>query len=243
MLGALKAASAAYGRVFKIFADPKKYKIAYGAGAAATGFVALQAFAEAHYAVKHGGELMDGDERAQSLIQNAVMFAALSLGGFLAKPLNQRVRGQVLLKVATPRLAAIEGKLAALGGEVEALKTAPKGADHAADLCKKIEGLWNEELRQLGEAAKAEKENPTQAAEEFKATVASYQGEIARLDLQLSQMGLEVQLSPKMEGNLFRAIRPGYVAFRPEGLEILKEFYVKDGGTLTELKDGQLAGK
>jgi hypothetical protein len=186
---------------------------------------------------------MDWDERGQSLIQNAVMFAALSLGGFLAKPLNQRVRGEVLLKVAGPRLAAIEGKLAALGPEVEALKTNPKGPDAAAELCKKIETLWNEELRQLGEAAKTEKENPAKAAEEFKATVAAYQAEIAKLDLQLSQMGLEVQLSPKMDGNLFRAIRPGYVAYRPEGLEILKDFYVKDGGTLTELKDGQLAGK
>jgi hypothetical protein len=243
MLGTLKAASAAYGRVFKVIADPKAHKIAYGAGAAATGFVALQAFAEAHHAVKHGGKLMDGDERAQSLIQNAVMFTALTLGGFLAKPLNQRVRGKVLLKVAEPRLAAIEPKLAALGAKVEALKTDPKGPDHAAELCKEIEALWNAELKQLGEAAKAEKANPTQAAEEFKATVAEYQAQIATLDLQLSHMGLEVNLSPNKAGNLFRPVRPGYVAYRAEGLEILKEFYVKDGGTLSEVKDGQLAGK
>ena len=243
MLGTLKAASAAYGRVFKIFADPKAHKIAYGAGAAVTGFAALQAFAEAHHAVKHGGKPMDGDERLQSLIQNSVMFAALTLGGFLAKPLNQRVRGQVLLKVATPRLAAIEGRLAELGGRALALKTDPKGPDHAAELCKEIEALWNAELRQLGEAAKAERENPAQAAEEFKAVVAEYRAELAKLDLHLSQIGLEVNLSPSKDGNLFRPIRPGYVAYRPEGLEIVKEFYVKDGGTLTELKDGQLAGK
>ncbi|HWU91140.1 MAG TPA: DUF4157 domain-containing protein [Kofleriaceae bacterium] len=243
MLGTLKAASAAYGRVFKIFADPKAHKVAYGVGAAATGFASLQAFAEAHYAFKHGGKMMNGDERAQSLIQNAVMFAALSLGGFLSKPLNQRVRGKVLLKVATPRLAAIEGQLADLGGRALALKTDPKGPDHAAELCKEIEALWNEELRQLGEAAKAEKDNPAQAAEEFKAVVAAYQAELARLDLHLSQLGLEVELSPTKAGNLFRPIRPGYVAYRSGGLEILKDFYVKDGGTLTELKDGQLAGK
>lgn len=243
MLGSLKAASAAYGRVFKIFADPKAHKLAYGVGAAATGFVALEAFAEAHHAVKHGGKLMDSDARLQSLVQNAVMFAALTLGGFLARPLNQRVRGKVLLKLAAPRLAAIEGKLAALGDKVLALKTAPQGADHAAELCKEIEALWNAELAQLGEAAKAERENPTQAAEELKAVVAEYQAELAKLDLQLSQLGLEVNLSPNKAGNLFRPIRPGYVAYRPEGLEILKDFYGQDGGTLTELKDGQLAGK
>src|SRR6185503_14475695 len=201
MLGTLKAASAAYGRVFKVIADPKAHKIAYGVGAAATGFVALQAFAEAHYAVKHGGKMMDGDERMQSLVQNAVMFTALTLGGFLAKPLNQRVRGKVLLKIAEPRLAALEPKLAALGAKVEALKTDPQGPDHAAELCKEIEALWNAELKQLGEAAKAEKENPTQAAEEFKTTVAEYQAQVARLDLQLSQMGLEVNLSPNKAGN------------------------------------------
>jgi hypothetical protein len=56
-------------------------------------------------------------------------------------------------------------------------------------------------------------------------------------------MGIDTQLSPNVENNLFRAIRPGYVAFRPEGLKVIKEFYIQDGGTLTELKDGKLAGK
>ena len=242
MLGSLKAAAAAYGRVFRILADPKVYKTTYAVGGAITGMVALQAFAEAHYALKNG-KLMDGDERVRSLVSSGIMLAALSLGGFLAKPLNQRIRGEVLLKVAGPRLAAIEGQLAGLKGEVDALRTDPKGADHAAELLQRIESLWNEEIRQLGEAAKTEKDNPAQAAQEFKATVEAYRAQVAKLDLQLAQSGLDVNLGGDRAGNLFRPIRPGYVAYRAEGLPILKDFYTSDGGTLELLKDGEYAGK
>jgi hypothetical protein len=242
MLGSLKAAAAAYGRVFRILADPKVYKTTYAVGGAITGMVALQAFAEAHYALKNG-KLMDGDERVRSLVSSGIMLAALSLGGFLAKPLNQRIRGDVLLKVAGPRLAAIEGQLAGLKGEVDALKTDPRGPDRAAELLQRIESLWNEELRQLGEAAKTEKDNPAQAAQEFKATVEAYRAQVAKLDLQLAQSGLDVNLGGDRAGNLFRPIRPGYVAYRAEGLPILKDFYASDGGTLEPLKDGEYAGK
>lgn len=242
MLGSLKAAAAAYGRVFRILADPKVYKTTYAVGGAITGMVALQAFAEAHYALKNG-KLMDGDERVRSLVSSGIMLAALSLGGFLAKPLNQRIRGEMLLKVAGPRLAAIEGQLAGLKGEIDALKTDPKGPDRAAELLQRIESLWNEELRQLGEAARTEKDNPAQAAQEFKATVEAYRAQVAKLDLQLAQSGLDVNLGGDRAGNLFRPIRPGYVAYRAEGLPILKDFYASDGGTLELLKDGEYAGK
>ena len=242
MLGSLKAAAAAYGRVFKIIADPKVYKTTYAAGGAVTGMVALQAFAEAHYALKNR-KMMDGDERLRSLVSSGVMLAALSLGGFLAKPLHQRIRGEVLLKVAGPRLAAIEDQLAGLKTQVDALKTDPKGPDHAAELLKRIESLWNEELKQLGEAAKAEKDNPAQAAQEFKAVVDTYRAQVAKLDLQLAQSGLDVNLGDNKAGNLFRPVRPGYVAYRAEGLPILKDYYASDGGTLELLKDGEYAGK
>ncbi len=241
MFGTLKAAAAAYGRVFKVFADPKVYKATYAVGGAVTGFVALQAFAEAHYAVEHNGKLMGNDERLQGLMQNAIMFAALSLGGFLGKPLNQRIRGEVLLRVAQPRLAAIEGQLAGLKAQVDGLKTDPKGPDHAAELCKRIEQLWNEELRQLGDVAKAEKDNPVEAAKEFKDTVDEYRAQIGMLDLKLAQSGLDVNLGGDRGANLFRPISPNYVAYRADGLAVLKAFY--DGGNFEQVEPGIWAGK
>jgi hypothetical protein len=247
MFGFLKSAAAAYGRVFKVFADPRVYKVTYAVGGAVTGMVALQAFAEAHYRLKEG-KWMDGDDRMRGVMSNAIMLAALSLGGFITKPLQARVKNEMLVFTAKNipgRLELVEGKIAGIKAQVDALNLKdPANADHAADLLKKIESLWNEELAVLAEAAKAEKDNKAAAQRAFQETVDGYVKEIAKLDMQLASAGMEVDLGPNKAANLFKPVSPGFVAFRGEALEIVQEYYKQNGGTFkaVEGKDGLYQG-
>ena len=249
MFGFLKAAMAGYGRVFKVFGDPKTHKAAFAAGGAVTGMVALQAFAEVHYRLKEG-KFMDGDERLRGVISNAVILVALGLGSYLAKPLNQRIKNDMLVFTAknTPgRLEAVEAKIAGIKAEVDALKgkQGPGTADRAAELLKKIEALWNEEVAVLAEAAKSEKQKKAEATKAFQDTVDGFVKEIAKLDLELSVAGLEADLGAAKAGNMFRPLSPGFVAFRPEGLEVLKAFYKELGGKFEAVpgKEGMYSGK
>jgi len=79
MFGFLKAASASYGRVFKMITDPRAHKTAHAVGGAMTGMVGLQVFAEIHAKVKTG-KMMDWDERIAGVFSNAVMLTCMSLG-------------------------------------------------------------------------------------------------------------------------------------------------------------------
>ena len=96
-------------------------------------------------------------------------------------------------------------------------------------------------LRQLGDVAKAEKDNPVEAAKEFKDTVDEYRAQIGMLDLKLAQSGLDVNLGGDRGANLFRPISPNYVAYRADGLAVLKAFY--DGGNFEQVEPGIWAGK
>jgi hypothetical protein len=248
MFGFLKAAAAGYGRVFKVFADPKVYKTTYAVGGAVTGMVALQSFAEVHYRLKEG-KWMDGDERLRGVMSNAIILAAMSLGGFMTKPLNKRVHDDMLVFVSKhfpERLAQIEGKIGDLKGQVDALGKANASADQAAEVLKKVETLWNEELKVLAEAAEKEaKSNNPEATKKFQETVARYVAEIAKLELQLASSGLDVDLGPNKAHDMFKPVSPGFVAFKPEALEILRDFYKENHGTFEELKDkpGMWRGK
>gem|GEM_PF-6968456 len=179
----------------------------------------------------------------RAVFTNAIMLAALGLGQHLAKPINARIRSKMLVfsaKHMPGRLAKIEAKIAALKSDVDALQQG-KGADKAAELMKRIESLWNEELGVLAEAAK--KEGTADAAKEFKATVDSYIAEIAKLDLQLSQAGVDVPLGAGGEGNMFRPVSPGLVAFKPEGKEVLDAYHKEHKGTLEKIRDDLWSGK
>ena len=247
MMGFLKASGAAYGKVFRLVADPKVYKATYAVGGAVTGMVALQAFAEAHFRLKEG-KFMDGDERLRGLVSNAIMLAALSLGGYLAKPLNARIKSDMLVFTAKNlpgRLEAVEVKIAGLKGEVDQLKGSARSPDHAAEVLKKIEKLWNEEVSVLNEAAKAEKERKLEANKAFQDTINDFVHEIGKLDLELASAGLEVDLGATKTGNFFRPLSPNYIAFRADGMEILEAFYKEKGGKLEKIpgKDGMWVGK
>jgi hypothetical protein len=97
----------------------------------------------------------------------------------------------------------------------------------------------------LAESAKNETAKKAEANKAFQDTVKAYVAEIAKVDLQLSQAGVEVDLGAGKARNLFRPIAPGVVAFKPEALEILKDFYSKDnkGGNFEQIKDGLFSGK
>lgn len=248
MFGFLKAAAAGYGRVFKVFADPKVYKTTFAVGGALTGMVALQAFAEVHYRLKQG-KWMDGDERLQGIMSNAIILAAMSLGGFMTKPLNQRVHDDMLVFVSKhfpERLGQIEGKVADLKSQVDALQKGTPNADQAAEVLKKIETVWNEELKVLADAADKEaKSNNPEATRKFQETVARYVAEIGKLELKLATAGLDVDLGPNKAHDMFKPVSPGFVAFKPEGLEVLQDFYKDNHGTLEPVKDkpGMYRGK
>ena len=247
MFGFLKAAMAGYGRVFKAYAQT--HKTAVAVGGAMTGMLGLQIFAEIHHKLKTG-KMMDWDERAVGIFQNAVMMVALALGGYLAKPKAERIRVKMLqfaAKNVPGALEKIEAKLAGLKTEIDGLKAGggKKDMDRLADLLQKIEKLWNEQISVLADAAKAEKEKKAEATKEFQEQVAQMVNEIAKLDLQLSQAGVEIDLGSAKSGNFYRPLSPGYVAFKEAGLEVLKDFYKENGGTFSEVKgkEGLYVGK
>ena len=252
MMGFMKGASALYGKAFsKVVGDPKLYKTAYAVGGAVTGMVSLQAFAEAHYAMKHG-DLMSMDERVKGVASNAVMMTALALGGYLAKPMNVRIRSELVELTARylpGRLEGIEASIAALKPEVDALKGSKRSPDAAAELLKKIEKLWNNEVSVLNEAVKQEQSKGdaaarTKATQAFQATVDGFVQEIGKLDLELANMGIESNLGANKAGNFFRPLSPNFIAFKPEGRAILDSFYKENGGHIEDVpgKEGLLKG-
>ncbi|MFT3699673.1 MAG: DUF4157 domain-containing protein [Kofleriaceae bacterium] len=252
MMGFMKGASALYGKAFsKVIGDPKLYKGLYAAGGAVTGMVSLQVFAEAHYAMKNG-KMMDMDERVKGVASNAVMMTALALGGYLAKPLNTRIKSEMVeltAKYLPGRLEALEAQIQAFKPQVDALKGPGRNADQAADLLKKIEKVWNDEVSVLNEVVKKEQQSGDaarrqKAQDSFKETVNGFVHEIGKLDLELANMGIESNLGANKAGNFFRPMSPNFVAFRAEGKEILESFYKENGGKLEDVpgKPGMLKG-
>jgi hypothetical protein len=244
MFGFLKAATAGYSRVFKLIAKPKAHKVAYTVGAGITGMVSLQIFAEAHHLVKEGKWMSRGD-RWRGVFQNATLLVALGLASHLAKPLNRRVHDKVLVFTAKHlpgRLAKIGTKIADVQAALAALRRGdPAAAANAPELLHKIEQIWNEELGVLAEATRRE---ATPAAHKaFAETVTGYVAEIAKLELQLAQGGVDVDLGPGRAANTFRPISPGFVAFRPEGREVLEAFHKENRGSFEKINDELYTGK
>jgi Domain of unknown function (DUF4157) len=244
MFGFLKAAAAAYGRVFKLIADPKIYKATHAVGRAVTGMLALQAFAEVHYRVKEG-KWMSGSDRALAVFQNATMLVALGLGSYLTRPLATRLNNKILVVTAKyfpGRLEKIGAKLTDVRASLDGLaKGDPATADKVPNLLKKIEQVWNEEISVIAEAAKRERTADAQKA--FSDAVDGYVKEIARIDLQLARAGLDVDLGVAGAGKLFRPFRPGFVAFKPEGKGMLEAYYKESKGTFEKIKDDLYSGK
>jgi hypothetical protein len=249
MMGALKKAGEVYGKAFKMVADPKKYEIAYKAGGAVTGFVALQMFAEAHTLVKTG-KPMDWDDRLRGMLSNALMMGAMELGGFLVKSAMKMPEMHSLAeKNAGAHLKALDGELAKLQPQLDKVKVGgQKGIDAAAALVPKLQELWVKQLETFGEAVKAEKDPTKQAAarETLKAATEKMNAELAKLDLKLASAGVDVQMAPGAGtgSHLFQPMKPGFVKFKPEGKKVIEAYYAENGGKLEPVpgKDGLFRG-
>lgn len=249
MFGFLKAASASYGRVFKTITDPRAHKTAYAVGGAMTGMVGLQVFAEIHTKLKTG-KMMDSDERIAGVFSNAVMLTCMSLGGSLVKGKGRELRNEMFALAAKTVPGAMErlnGKVADLAAELDGLKgKAPANDVRLMALLDKIEKVWNEQVSVLAKAAEnAPTSGKADAAKRFKEQVAEMGMEIAKVDLQLSSAGIDLDLGASQGAHFFRPVSPGFVAFKAEGLEVLRDFYKESRGEFAEVKgkDGLYAGK
>lgn len=249
MMGTMKAAAQVYGKVFKLIADPRKYKTAYAVGGAMTGFVALQMFAEVHTLVKTG-KVMDWDDRMRGLLSNALLMSAMALGGYLVKVARTNpAMHDLAARNAGPALAALDAQIAQLAPQIEQIRAGgPRAADLAADLVPRLQELWQKQLEVFAEAVKAEKDPAAQARarETFKATTEAFNRELARLDLQLASAGIDVQMAPGAGAgsHLFEPIKPGFVKFKPGGKQVIEDFYKQTGGKLEPVpgKDGLYRG-
>jgi hypothetical protein len=249
MFGFLKAASAGYGRVFKAITDPRAHRTAYAVGGAMTGMVGLQIFAEIHTKLKTG-KMMDWDERITGVFSNAVLLTCMSLGGSLVKGKARELRNEMFAFAAKTVPGAMErlnAKVADLAAELEGLMgKAPPNDVRLMSLLEKIENVWNEQVNVLAKAAEsAPREAKADAAKRFKEQVAEMVKEIAKVDLQLSAAGIDLDLGAGQGAHFFRPLSPGFVAFKAEGLEVLRDFYRENHGQFDEVKgkDGLYAGK
>lgn len=244
MFGVLKAASRAYGRVFELLADPKLHRTAYAAGGAVTGMISLHAFTEVHFLIKQG-RWMDNDDRARAVVQNAAMLLALGLGPRLVGSLDGLIRRKALIFTSErfpERLEQLRARLAGMQTVLDGIAHGdPAAAQQTPDLLKQIEQIWNEEVSVLAEAAKAER--TAQAHQAFVDTVNGFVADIARLELQLSQAGIAVDLGVGNAANLFSPLTPGFVAFKPEGKPVLEAYYREREGTFEQIQDNLYSGK
>ena len=234
MFGFLKAASASYGRVFKMITDPRAHKTAHAVGGAMTGMVGLQVFAEIHAKVKTG-KMMDWDERIAGVFSNAVMLTCMSLGSSLVKGKGRELRNEVFAFAAKTVPGAMERlntKVADLAAELEGLKgKAPANDVRLMELLNKVEKIWNEQVSVLAKAAEnAPADGKAAAAKRFKEQVAEMGVEIAKVDLQLASAGIDLDLGANQGAHLFRQQSPGYIVFKAEGLEVLRDFYQENHG-------------
>lgn len=249
MFGFLKAASASYGRVFKMITDPRAHKTAYAVGGAMTGMVGLQAFAEIHAKVKTG-KMMDWDERIAGVFSNAVMLTCMSLGGSLVKGKGRELRNQMFAFAAKTVPGAMErlnAKVADLATELEGLKgKAPVNDVKLMELLNKVEKVWNEQVSVLAKVAEnAPASGKADAAKRFKDQVAEMGVEIAKVDLQLASAGIDLDLGANQGAHLFRQRSPGCIVYKAEGLEVLQDFYRENHGRLDAVpgKDGLFYGQ
>jgi hypothetical protein len=229
--GLLKGAQAGFTRIFKVFADPKVWKISYALGKAGVGLITLQAFAEAQHALSSRGKLMDREEFIRSGVQNVVVLVALEAGRFITDPIAQRLSLPALRFKFQARMEALETSSAALKVRVDSLRRGEISPDQTGDLLKAIADQWFQELKLLDDAAGRKAISEA----ELNGMVAKYQQAIAEMQLRLARVNID---APIAQGPaMFHPLANGVVAFRPEAEGILRDYYKQNGGKLESSKD------
>jgi len=230
MFGVLKAATAGFTRAFKLVADPRAHRIAYGLGKAGTAVISLQAFAEAQHLIQKG-RAMTGEERYRSALQNIILVVALEAGRFIAKPLEQRISAIInnkLKTLFTERYSALQSERLVLLEKVQKMERGEGTPEEIAETLKGIQELWAKEIKLLSDGAKRRAFSEA----DVESAMAGYKNQIALLELRLSQIGVEAPLGG--EAPSFRPLGLGMVAYSPEARAVLESFYKDRGGTLKD---------
>lgn len=234
--GALKASELVFTKAFKAFANPKVWKVTFGLGKAGVGFATLAGLSELHYAIKHQGKAMPGEERIGSWVENVVLMAALEAGKFITDPLLGRLAMPALRVKMQQRMKDLSDSHALVTALYQQLLRGQLSADQIADFTKKVSDQWFKELQTLHEAAK--KNVITQA--ELKEAVGKYEAAVGELELQLARINANV---PVAEGQTptFRPLENGVVQVAPENLAKARQHYERPDangqrGTFTESK-------
>lgn len=235
--GALKASEAVFTKAFKLFANPEVWKLSFGFGKAVTGFATLAGISELHYAFKHHGKMMPGEERIGSWIENVVLLAALEGGRFFSEPLVKRLAMPALRVKMAKRMDQLEASRTSIQGLYQQLLRGQLTSDQIADLTKQISAQWVAELTALHKAAKDKVITEAQ----LKEAMGKYEQATAELELQLARINANVPVAPGRTPT-FRALDTGVVAVAPENLGRAREHYERPDasgrkGSFTESKE------
>ncbi len=236
MIGVLKGTQTVFAKAFSKFADPKAWKLSYGLGKAATGFVSLQMFAEAAHAFT-SGKPMTGEERVRSLIQNAAMMVALEAGGFITEPLKARLTAPALKFKFAARLNKLDTSRGALALRVDSLKRGKLSTEEVSKLLTDLQSQWLAELKLIADANRPDANKKKLVSDaEAKEMVAKYEAAVARIQLQLSKANITAPLAPGQ--GMFKPLASGVVEYSSKGtaLDVLKKFYESNGGKLEPSK-------
>jgi hypothetical protein len=223
-LGVLKAASAGLAGIIKLPAGAGMItKMGVGLGRAGGAMIALHGVAEIQTLLTKQ-RLMTWDERGEALFTNAVLMVALHAGKFITDPIEGRLTKGVVAKLRlNDRIAKRMDQVAAqrepIRKRIDEISNGDTPPPAEVDrLVADIEATWAEELKFVDQA-----ENSKLISEgELDTALAAHREHIARMQLRLSQIGVE---APSPGGTTFRPIEPGVVAFTPEGRPSLEAFY------------------
>lgn len=231
MFGFLKGVDMAYTAAFKLGPQAgAAAKLAFGLGRAGTAMIALQSFAEAEHMIKKKRP-MTGDERAQTALQNLVVLVALSAGRFITQPIENRISSALLARlkpIFKSRLESLTAERNSLSTELDALKRHEGAHDPEAveGVLKRIQSVWEKELRLLENAAKRK----AISEEELAPILEKYRAELARLELTLARLNVSAQLG--VAAPTFRPVAAGIVLYTPGAEKALKEFHEANQGEL-----------
>ena len=200
-------------------------------------FGALQAFAEVHHIITHGGEAMGGEERIRSMFTIATIVAVLGLGRNFQTRLTERVQAPIR-RFFVQRYAR---QLEALNAErqgVVALMVEVRGGEtgRAVELSSRIQALNEAEARMISSAEGAE----GVTGDMIQAELARYQESLRTAELQLAQSGVEMACG---QADIFRQLGDGMVAYQEGAPEVAQRFFDQNGGRFEAGSNGIYMGR
>lgn len=233
--GLLKGVSKIHKGIFKSFADPTVHKTLFTVSEVTTTLISLHGLAEAQYYLSNG-KAMDWSERGAAIVQNLTLMGFIGLGSFVAKPFQTRMDAAVMKNIQknfAKELQLLEGNRGAMAEKLKNIQNTSKPTpEQVRELGELIEKQFNSEVA-LIEMAMKKGLTPNLANRE----IVKYRQRIMELEIQLTQIGFEVQLGTKEN---FVPIEPGVIGYKDAKIiEQLKNYYESQpGGTFERLNNG-----